>query len=293
MRYDLTLRIVYDYGGPAPTARHVMRIMPRQIAEEQIVEDVRLRVDPEPGEIAHRADFWGNPVTEMGFHAPVTRLEMQVRAQLERLTRPELLDLSPPLPRLGAEIAARRALSPEQPHHFLSPSPRVAPDMLITEFARQCLDPGMTVLAAVRAVGRALHGHMTFDAKATDVNTPPGAAFAARHGVCQDFTHVMIAGLRSVGIPAGYVSGFLRTDPPPGRKRLAGADAMHAWLRAWCGAEIGWIEYDPTNDVMVGSDHIVVAVGRDYSDVAPIKGTVRTAGRQASRHSVDLVPLGA
>jgi transglutaminase-like putative cysteine protease len=124
------------------------------------------------------------------------------------------------------------------------------------------------------------------------VDTEPGHAFAEGRGVCQDFSHVMIAGLRAVGIPAGYVSGFLRTEPPAGQPRLAGADAMHAWVRAWCGAETGWIDYDPTNHMMVGTDHIVVAVGRDYSDVAPVKGAVRSAGVQASHHSVDLVPMG-
>jgi transglutaminase-like putative cysteine protease len=98
--------------------------------------------------------------------------------------------------------------------------------------------------------------------------------------------------VRGIGVPAGYVSGYLRTRPPPGKERLAGADAMHGWVRAWCGLEIGWVEFDPTNDLMVAADHITVAVGRDYDDVAPVKGVLRIAGRQMSDHSVDVIPLG-
>ena len=132
---------------------------------------------------------------------------------------------------------------------------------------------------------------MKFDPKATTVDTPATEAFAKRHGVCQDFSHIMIACLRGIGIPAGYVSGFLRTLPPPGKPRLEGADAMHAWVRAWCGPEAGWIEFDPTNDKLAGEDHIVVAYGRDYSDVSPIKGTMRISGGQKSKQAVDVIPL--
>ena len=144
----------------------------------------------------------------------------------------------------------------------------------------------------MRAVGLALHRDMRFDPDATTVDTPPAEAFARRHGVCQDFAQVMIACLRGVGIPAGYVSGFLRTNPPPGQPRLEGADAMHAWVRAWCGWQAGWVEFDPTNAIPAGTDHIVVARGRDYGDVAPVKGILRIAGEQTSEHAVDVVPVG-
>jgi transglutaminase-like putative cysteine protease len=116
-------------------------------------------------------------------------------------------------------------------------------------------------------------------------------AFAARHGVCQDFSHIMIACLREIGVPAGYVSGFLRTEPPEGQPRLEGADAMHAWVAAWCGTQTGWVEFDPTNAIRVSSDHIVVARGRDYSDVAPVKGVLWTAGSQTTKQVVDVIPL--
>ncbi len=136
----------------------------------------------------------------------------------------------------------------------------------------------------------ALHRDMKFDAKATTVDTPPAEAFARRIGVCQDFAQVMIAGLRGIGIPSGYVSGFLRTVPPPGKARLEGADAMHAWVRAWCG-DAGWVEFDPTNACLVGPDHVVVGYGRDYGDVAPVAGVLRISGKQKSKQAVDVIAL--
>ena len=128
------------------------------------------------------------------------------------------------------------------------------------------------------------------------ISTPLNEVFDKRHGVCQDFAHVMIAGLRGLGLPAAYVSGYLRTRPPPGQPRLRGADASHAWVALWCGegwgesGEGGWIGFDPTNDCVVQDDHIVVAQGRDYGDVAPIDGIVSSAGAQKLTVEVDVIP---
>jgi transglutaminase-like putative cysteine protease len=159
-------------------------------------------------------------------------------------------------------------------------------------FALEQIDPEKTTtLQAVETIGLAIDRTMTFEPGSTQVNTPPEEAFARRRGVCQDFTHIMIGCLRAIGIPAAYVSGFLRTRPPEGKPRLEGADAMHAWVRAWCGPQVGWVEYDPTNGVRISDQHIVVAYGRDYGDVAPVRGVVRTSGTQQSSHAVDVAPL--
>jgi len=200
--------------------------------------------------------------------------------------------VSPVLAALEAEIAAELSLGPQSPHHFLGRSPRVRPMPEMNAYAGALLRGGMTAHELVLALGSALHRDMKFDPKATTVDTAPEEAFAGRHGVCQDFAHIMIACLRGAGVPAGYVSGFLRTIPPKGKPRLSGADAMHAWVQAWCGHEAGWVEYDPTNNLLVGDDHIVVARGRDYSDVSPVKGVLRTAGSQVTKQEVDVVPLG-
>jgi transglutaminase-like putative cysteine protease len=130
-----------------------------------------------------------------------------------------------------------------------------------------------------------------FDGGATGTDTPPAVAFAARHGVCQDFAHILIVAARAWGLPAAYVSGYLRTLPPPGQPRLAGADAMHAWVNLWCGEELGWIGFDPTNDMIAGSDHIFVAMGRDYADVAPMDGVFHGAAGQAMEVAVDVLPV--
>jgi transglutaminase-like putative cysteine protease len=137
----------------------------------------------------------------------------------------------------------------------------------------------------------AIQRDFEYDPKATDVETKPSEAFALKKGVCQDFAHVMIAGLRGMSIPAGYVSGFLRTIPPAGQARLEGADAMHAWVRVWCGTNMGWVEFDPTNAMIAGADHISIGHGRDYADISPIVGVLRTHGSHETRQSVDVIKV--
>jgi transglutaminase-like putative cysteine protease len=182
-------------------------------------------------------------------------------------------------------------LDARSPHHFLRASALLPDDPAIAGFARDTAAHCRTVVEAVETLGRALNAAMAFDSEATTVETPPSAAFAARRGVCQDISHIMIIGLRALGIPAGYVSGFLRTLPPPGQPKLEGVDAMHAWVRAWCGPEAGWFEYDPTNAMPAGTDHVMISYGRDYADVAPVKGVLRLAGAQSSTQAVDVREL--
>ena len=147
------------------------------------------------------------------------------------------------------------------------------------------------VLDLIQKIGEALFNEMSFDAFVTSAETPPEEAFALRKGVCQDYSQIMIACLRSVGIPAGYVSGLIRTTPPSGKPRLEGADAMHAWVMIWCGPDCGWVEFDPTNNQFVGDEYILIARGRDYADVAPIKGVLRLTGNQSCTQAVDVIPL--
>jgi len=293
MRYDVKLQIDYKYTRKSDHARNLLHLLPAEIHDRQRIAASLLSVDPAPHERRDIFDFFGNLMTFIAYHEPVGSFSISLTARAERLLPPPLLELSPPLGLLAREIAEERRLDGNAPHHFLGTSPRVQPDPAMTEFARALVDDRMPVLAAVHAVGAALHDTMTFDPSATEVDTPAAEAFAARQGVCQDFSHIMIACLRGLGIPAGYVSGFLRTIPPEGKERLEGADAMHAWVRAWCGSETGWVEFDPTNNITAGLDHITVAHGRDYSDVAPVKGVIRTSGKHGSRHSVDVIPVPA
>jgi len=291
MRYQVKLSIDYAYEAPSDHTRNLLRLLPCEIPGRQRVTLRLLTIEPSPDERREWSDFFGNAASSIAWHAPLASVALTLTAHVERIAVPEPLDFSPRLSTLAAEMSAVQTLSPLSPHHFLGASPRVAPMAETTAFACDLVTPEMTALDAVVTIGRALHAEMAFDAEATDVDTTPAQAFAQRRGVCQDFTHVMIAALRGIGIPAGYVSGFLRTFPPPGQPRLEGSDAMHAWVRAWVGQDMGWIEFDPTNNQHAGIDYITVAYGRDYSDVAPVRGALRSSGTHESRQAVDVIPL--
>ena len=285
--YDVSLKIAYRYEHPAGANRAILRIEPASTPEQTLVAGL-VSMTPTPGFRRDGTDFFGNAMIEVAHDEPLSEVVYAFSGRVRRTARVRELDLSSALTLLPAELAAAQALDRETPHHFLGDSVRVKRETEITAWARALVSPDMSAMAAAQAVSRALHREMTFDPSATHVAMDPLDAFRNRRGVCQDMSHIMIAALRAVGVPAGYVSGFLRTRPPPGQPKLDGADAMHAWARAWCGVEMGWVEIDPTNDLMVEDDHIVVAYGRDYADVAPVKGSLRGVGEQTTRHSVDV-----
>lgn len=291
MIYQIKLRISYEYESPAVRGRHILYLAPRSDGAAQTVLDYSVLVSPQPEERLDRVDFFGNPVTELGLAAPHKDIAFEMNARVQRVHHVPDFARSTALGQLRATLSQVRDMGPRSALHFLAPTARVPADPAMTAFARAATTTSVSVAEAVLALGHALHHHMRFDPNATTVDTPAAEAFAHGHGVCQDFSHIMIACLRGMGIPAGYVSGFLRTEPPKGQPRLEGADAMHAWVQAWCGPEMGWLEYDPTNDTVAGADHIVVAYGRDYSDVAPVKGALRVSGGQKSAQAVDVIPV--
>lgn len=291
MRYDILLKITYSYKTPVWAGRHLLRFMPLDLPGEQRAIAANLDVSPAPSERSTFRDFFGNQAHEIVFSQAHSQIAFSLKARIERYARILPDGGGMPLDALSGVLEDVHSLAPSSPLHFMGRSPRIRPNRHLSDYVEDMLPAEPSVLEAVRVVGQTLHREMTFDATATSVETSHEEAFEARHGVCQDFSHIMIAALRSVGIPAGYVSGFLRTKPPEGQPRLSGADAMHAWVRAWCGPEIGWFEYDPTNALDVGEDHVVVAYGRDYSDVSPVKGVLKAATDQQSRQAVDVIPL--
>lgn len=291
MRYDVKVRIAYTYAHAASASRHLARLRPADLPGVQRLIASHLSVTPRPDEWTSRVDFFGNQVTEVAFVEPHKALTFEVRSRVEVSDRSEALDISPRLRMLSAQVGAVRTLDPRAPHHFSGPSQRAPLERETTQYAAEIAAKQSSIESIVEALGEAIHADMKFDAAATTVDTPMIDAFKNRHGVCQDFSHIMISALRGIGVPAGYVSGFLRTNPPKGRPRLEGADAMHAWVMAWCGTDIGWVEYDPTNAVFAGTDHIVVARGRDFADVSPVRGTMRTSGKHTSQQQVDVVPV--
>ncbi|MEW9804819.1 transglutaminase N-terminal domain-containing protein [Mesorhizobium sp. ZMM04-5] len=292
MLYDIRLHLHYDYHDAAGGSRHHVQVTPRTIAGVQRVIASSLSFEPTPTERSDFVDFFGNAVTSAAFRGVYEALDIRMSARVS-VSRPEPgLDVSPGLGTLFGEIASVRSLAPDSPHHFAAASDFVDIDDAITAYARESAGRNASVAAIADDLCNGIYRDFAYDGEATTVATKAADAFALRRGVCQDFSHVMIAGLRGLGIPAGYVSGFLRTIPPPGKDRLEGADAMHAWVMVWCGLETGWLEFDPTNGMRASNDHITAGCGRDYADVAPIVGVLRTTGSQAGEQAVDVIPVG-
>ncbi len=289
MLYDVRLELHYDYEGFVHGDRHLVRVAPASIPGVQRVIASSISFDPRPASETSFVDFFGNLVSTIAYTAYHDRLEVRLSARVGVEEDAPPADLSPDLAGLSRDLAATWSLDANSPHHFLAPSPRIALSRPITDYACESLARTTSVRAAAMDFCLAIHRDFAYDRESTDVDTGPLEAFNLKKGVCQDFVHVMIAGLRGVGIPAGYVSGFLRTIPPKGKPRLEGADAMHAWVRVWCGQHDGWVEFDPTNAMLAGADHITIGHGRDYADISPIVGVLRTSGRHEAKQSVDVI----
>lgn len=289
MLYDIHLALHYDYDAEVQNDRHLIRVAPISIPGVQRVIASSLSFDPRPERESAFADFFGNAVTTIAYSGAHDHLDVRLSARVSVEDTNPPADLSPTVETLQQEIGRSWSLASNSPHHFLGPSPRVPIVDPITDYARASINRTPSVMAAALDLCLTIHKDFVYDSEATEVNTAPLEAFNLRKGVCQDFSHVMIAGLRGVGIPAAYVSGFLRTIPPEGKPRLEGADAMHAWVRAWCGQHMGWIEFDPTNAMLAGPDHITIGYGRDYADISPIVGVLRTSGEHHAKQSVDVV----
>ncbi|MGF0539238.1 transglutaminase family protein [Agrobacterium sp. ES01] len=291
MLYDLSLHMGYLYDTAASGAHHILRLLPMTLPDRQRLVAGTISIEPTPDETSTFTDFFEHPVTSFQLRSHHEKLDIRMKARIIVQAEPVTADLSPVLENLPAELATYWSLEPASPHHFMGTSQRIDEVPEIAAYARDMVTPGQTVRQLARHMCTMINRDFTYDPEATTVDTTPKQAFEIKRGVCQDFTHVMIIALRSLGIPAGYVSGFLRTIPPEGKERLEGADAMHAWVRVWCGAATGWIELDPTNDILAGTDHIVVGYGRDYSDVAPVIGILKTYGSHQTVQAVDVIPV--
>lgn len=293
MIYTLRHLTTYRYARPVRFARCNLRLRPREGGGQRVL-DSAVVVTPVPNRNGARKEFFGQETLTLTIDQPHRVFSVEARSRV-RVERPVLPD-----PESGPSWEAVRAAAPglptldaQAPAHFLFPTRRVplVPD--VTDYARDSFPPGRSAYGGALALMNRIRTDFRFDAGATTVSTPLAKAFSQRAGVCQDFAHIMIAALRGLGLPAAYVSGYLRTTPPPGRPRLRGADASHAWVSLWCGPGLtgdGWLGLDPTNGIGVRDDHIELAYGRDYGDVAPIDGIVSAPGGQKLKVEVDVVP---
>lgn len=291
MIYEIRHLTSYAYARPVPFARCILRVLPREGDGQHVVAS-ELNVLPRAAERQDGICFFGNRTTTLTIAKPHRELRIETisRVEVNRAATP-----FPALTRAWEEVAAlglaAQSLAPDSPAQYLYPSRLVPTVAEITGYAQESFQARRPVFeAACELMGR-VRRDFRYDPEATEVSTPIREAFTQRHGVCQDFAHIMIAGLRGLGLPAAYVSGYLRTIPPPGQPRLEGADATHAWVMIWCGQETGWIGLDPTNDLIVGDDHIITATGRDYADVSPLDGVLVGPGSQKLDVKVDVIPV--
>lgn len=291
MTYDIRHVTQFDYGTQVKFARCNLRLQPIDWPGQR-VERYQLNISPAGRTSPTRAEAGLAHVTRLVVDEPVRRLTIESLARV-------VVDRLIPVPDVGdptlADIAqmARdsRDLSAAGPAGYLFPSPLIPLERDIAEWCAPDLAPERGALEAGIALARRIQREFEFDPAATLVDTPPHEAFAKRRGVCQDFAQIMLTGLRAAGLPAAYASGYIRTIPPPGQDRLVGADATHAWVLLWCGPERGWIGLDPTNGIWMAGDHIVMAIGRDYAEIAPVDGVVLGSGAQKMDVSVDVAPL--
>ncbi len=286
MIYRVRHVTTYEYSDPVSVSHHILRLTPRQFAG-QVERFARISVHPVPQvQSTTHTDYFGNTVTAFSLQEPHDRLTVEATSELE------VIPASPPdFSRSPSWELVRDTIADDiDSCQFAYDSKRVQSKPALADYAAPSFPANRPILEAAQDLTARIHKDFRFDTKATEVTTPVETFFEKRRGVCQDFSHLQIACLRSLGLPARYVSGYLRTIPPPGKPRLVGADASHAWCSVWCPGT-GWVDFDPTNNCVPTGGHITVAWGRDYSDVSPIHGVLLGGARHTLNVAVDVMPL--
>jgi len=290
MNYNITHRTLYEYAAPVSVSHHVARLEPR-VTAIQARESFTMRIFPEPSLRRMRTDYFGNQLCVFSVQEIHSKLEIITSS---RVTVSAAKSTQPESAATWESVAAmfRDPVSPEvvEPYQFVFDSPLVRASQEMFEYTRESFGDGTPLLAGARDLTWRIHEDFKFDTRATTVATPLEEVWEKRRGVCQDFAHLGLACLRSLGLPSRYVSGYLRTRPPEGKPRLVGADASHAWFSIYSPGT-GWVDFDPTNNVQPGGEHITVAYGRDYGDVSPVAGILTGGGRHDVKVSVDVEPL--
>lgn len=290
MRYSITHRTIYEYTAPVTVSHHVARLEPRSTSS-QVQESFGLRISPQPALRKTREDYFGNRLCFFSIQEVHHRLEVSTASRVKvQASKNGALESSP----AWEEVVElfRDPVSPEvvEPYQFIFDSPHVRASLELADYARQSFGKATPLLVGARDLTRRLFKDFKYDSQATTVATPLEDVWETRRGVCQDFAHLSVACLRSLGLPARYVSGYLRTRPPEGKPRLVGADASHAWFSLFSPIG-GWVDFDPTNDVQPAEEHIAVAFGRDFGDVSPVAGILTGGGGHEIKVSVDVAEV--
>ena len=290
MLYKIVHRTTYKYKHPVSVGTHVACLKPRVFPHHQLSRS-ELHIKPRPATRTERVDFFGNTLCFFTIQEPHRELMVEARSEVVVEGKPkswtEVL-----VPWEEAAGSLRTDLSPAglEAYQFGFESPRIRMRPEFAAYASHSFTPGRHMPDALLDLTARIHTDFRFDSKSTNVRTTPEEVFKKRRGVCQDFAHLQIACLRSLNLAARYVSGYLRTYPPPGQPRLVGADASHAWVSAYCPG-LGWLDVDPTNNVVPSNGHVTLACGRDYGDVSPLRGLILGGGSHTLRVGVDMEPV--
>lgn len=291
LTYRIQHTTSYHYSMPVRICHNLVMLTPRSDAFTEVVNH-RLQIRPTPPILNRHEDYFGNLVHAFSVEDSHRQLTVTSTGRV-RVSSRIIQGSAPTWGEVRQQIASQsdpRWLDACR-FAFNSPRIRVAPDY--AKYAAPSFTANCNIIEAARDLTSRIHSDFKYDTKATTVDTPTSVAFGLRKGVCQDFSHVQIACLRSLGLCARYVSGYLRTTPPPGSSRLIGNDQTHAWISLYCGQDLGWVDFDPTNDCLTNNNHIPIAFGRDYTDVTPIRGVFLGGGEHRLEVSVDVCPVAS
>ena len=290
MMYDIRHRTTFTYEDVVSVSHHVLHLSPRRHPRQRALETAML-IDPSPAVDSQGSDYFGNPVHYLTVQEPHDQLVVEARSRIDVQPLPASIDLgaSERWVETRESLAAAADDTMLQAFQFVFDSPYSVADEDVRDYALQSFVGDRPVLEAAMDLTSRIYGEFEYRGGVSDVSTPVRDVFGMRKGVCQDFAHLEIACLRSLGLAARYVSGYLRTRPPEGKEKLVGADASHAWLSVWCGSN-GWVDFDPTNNVIPNVEHITIGWGRDYGDVSPINGFIVGGGTHQVSVAVDVSP---
>jgi transglutaminase-like putative cysteine protease len=287
MIYKIVHRTTYKYKYPVSFGNHVACLKPRSIQRHSLKQS-ELTIKPSPASVTERIDYFGNHLCFFTVEEPHDELVVEARSEVV-MEEPAAANPDQSLPWEDAASSVSHDHHPDalEAYQFRFESPRIRLRPEFAAYARQSFTPSRPMQEALLDLTARMHSDFRFDSKVTTVRTPVEEVFQKRRGVCQDFAHVQIACLRSINLAARYVSGYLRTYPPPGQPRLVGADASHAWVSCFCPG-LGWLDVDPTNNVVPSDGHVTIAWGRDFGDVSPLHGLILGGGVHTLKVAVDL-----
>ncbi len=290
MEYQIRHSTRYDYAEPVSLCQNVAHLKPRACSEQKCRGSI-VMISPEPAVVEDRIDYFGNPAMYFTVQEPHKSLIVAVEHDVSvNRTPPPDAATTPPWESVRARLTEDRSPAWLDAYQYVFDSRSAYARTDFAEYAAVSFTPDRPILEAASDLTHRIFTEFTYDPRATTVTTPVGDVFKTKRGVCQDFAQFQIACLRSLGLAARYVSGYLSTTPAPGKARLIGADATHAWVAIFCGVA-GWVDLDPTNDQIPGDRHVLLAWGRDYDDVSPVKGVILGGGQHTVSVSVDVRPM--